>query len=880
MGKVGHRWTAGVLVLAVVIATIVVGGGGAGAEAPPPGAVLTPSATHGAPGDTITVDVSGCGGDIDDGYQAAAVRLVTTGPDAAVVAIGESYEDYDVALTLPDWYEPGPAQLVADCFEYHWDGDAPTVLFSFAPVAIDLMAGDGEPRQTMSLSRTSVQEGQVIRVDVGGCEPVGEYTHAYAVVYEGDDAAGAWVFGQPVASGSAEPDEHGTASIELAIVGYRGPIEAGAYIAVVMCEGEQGRTLYRAQEITITGTNPAATTLDATYRHADGEVTIVGEGCVGGELVTLRVYADRWGDEQAQRAQSTRARGLEAQLDRTAATAMSTRAAEEFLVTPDEDGSWSHVWNVPVQGAEYVEFDADCGDPFADGFRYRPASANVSGSDLARVTRVSPTTSPVNGPITVQVTGDCTETVTVEVASYSGEVFSSGTTTLDGRFGSAEVEAPAEADQYAILVRCGRGRGLGTGIQVFDPGSPRSPDPVPPAPPATGWPSAGPVETFIGRVGPIDLPTGHDMPMDADGLPPSGIAVDLPRPEGDFAIRSVEYDLIDADTMTSVPKEDAHLHHFVMADLTDSNPACPSRTFGLPGQIFGAVGQERSQIDFGDPYGYVVQAGDTWAGTYDLMNLGHEDREVYLTYEMTLQRDVSKIRPVTPYFFSATGCDSFTWLIDGSGTKDVQSTYLTMAKDGLLVGGGGHVHNGGEATELYDDRGRRVCRSELHVGEGGHGGHGEMSVAASSRDGVATTMHPTTPSTMEPTTTSMDESPGDWDYPPEFYPDDPSIEHISTCPGINQPVKAGERLRFDAIYTNDRPRSGVMGIGTFHVWEGGGPADPVTGPVVPPGSVPPGSVPPGGKPPTGGPGGPSGPPAVKPAAPPAKPISGKARFTG
>ena len=42
----------------------------------------------------------------------------------------------------------------------------------------------------------------------------------------------------------------------------------------------------------------------------------------------------------------------------------------------------------------------------------------------------------------------------------------------------------------------------------------------------------------------------------------------------------------------------------------------------------------------------------------------------------------------------------------------------------------------------------------------------------------------------------------------KFYPDDPPLEHISNCPGINRPVKAGERLRFDAIYTNDRARSG------------------------------------------------------------------------
>jgi hypothetical protein len=50
-----------------------------------------------------------------------------------------------------------------------------------------------------------------------------------------------------------------------------------------------------------------------------------------------------------------------------------------------------------------------------------------------------------------------------------------------------------------------------------------------------------------------------------------------------------------------------------------------------------------------------------------------------------------------------------------------------------------------------------------------------------------------------------------------------------------------------------------MGIATYHVWEGGGPADP------------PGKVPPGGKP---------GTPGTPPPARPAKALPGRARFTG
>jgi hypothetical protein len=414
-------------------------------------------------------------------------------------------------------------------------------------------------------------------------------------------------------------------------------------------------------------------------------------------------------------------------------------------------------------------------------------------------------------------------------------VHSSGSTTLTDWSGKATLDAPDHGGQYVIRLQCGRTKGYGASIDVFDPGPPVSPDPVPPAPPATGWPSAGPVEHYTGRIGPIMLPAGGAHPMASEALPPSGLGVALPRPEGDFAIRAMKYDLVDAESNASVPREDAHLHHFVMARLNDHNPACPNGTFGLPGNIFAAVGQERTELNLADPYGLVVKADDAWAGVYDLMNLTDESREVYLTYEMTYQRDISKIRPLNTYFTSATGCSSFTWTINGNDTLDVQRTYIDVESDGLLVGGGGHVHSGGEATELYDDRNRLLCRAEAHFGEGGHGGHGHGAMSASAD---ATT-----------STTSQDGPPG---YPPEFYPDDPPLEHIANCPGINRPVKAGERLRFDAIYTNDRARSGVMGIALFHVWEGGGPADPVTG----------------------------GKPTTPPPASPAKPLPGHARFTG
>ena len=127
---------------------------------------------------------------------------------------------------------------------------------------------------------------------------------------------------------------------------------------------------------------------------------------------------------------------------------------------------------------------------------------------------------------------------------------------------------------------------------------------------------------------------------------------------------------------------------------------------------------------------------------------------------------------------------------------DTQSTYVTVAADGLLVGGGGHLHNGGRETLLSDDRGRGLCRSTPRLGAAPMGHQNGQTVVSQGAP------------------------------PPEVYADDPPILGISTC-RINERVRRGERLRFDATYLNDRPRAGVMGIFSFYVWEGGGPTDPV-----------------------------------------------------
>ena len=148
---------------------------------------------------------------------------------------------------------------------------------------------------------------------------------------------------------------------------------------------------------------------------------------------------------------------------------------------------------------------------------------------------------------------------------------------------------------------------------------------------------------------------------------------------------------------------------------------------------------------------------------------------------------------------SATGCGTFTWTLDGSGTPDTQRHFVTIDKPGRLIGAGGHIHNGGLYADWTNDRGRRLCRSTISYGDEpvGHD-MGEM------------------------------EEPGMGEYPPEFHPGDLAIEGISNCP-LAESLSAGERLEFSATYDDEQARSGVMGIFTAYVWEGGGPAEPGPG---------------------------------------------------
>ena len=770
---------------------------------------MTPARSTIAAGEVLDVTTTGCPSLEPSGgllrYQYASIRLIVgTGPDAVVAAIGQGDESGSVSLLVPGWVGADESvSLVGTCelmemVEHEIVYSTP---FTFPSVPIDVTAAiPGAITPTFTLSRSVAASGQAVHVTGGGCQPNSQVS---AIWIAGPDLTFANADEQATtASGEAAAD--GTFAFDATLTGWSEDtlgLAEGPYAVHLACfsgdETSETVVLARPQRFDVVGTRPLSQ-LDVTTDDT-GRYIISGTDCTYGAVtVTLTGYVYD-GGELAFDARPKRASTPAALLRGTADHEEGGHEVVATLTaTPGPDGAWSVEWTGPETGFG-VLIVADCGDPFADGFRYPQASISEDAFADLWIDRVSPTTSPVGGPVTVHFEGDCDKTDRkVTLLDSGSRVVAEAPLDGPNEWGQwvASLTAPATAGEYRIQAMCGTKPSYPDALEVFAPSTLARTAPLP-AEPTTGWPSEGPRETYAGRIGPITLP-GEGGGMEMDGravrdLGPSALFIDVPKPAGDLAITGITFDLVDEHGMP-VSQHDAHLHHFVIGSGAGNNPACPGSTFGIPGEIVAAVGAERTELAFPDPYGIVVKGSESWKGVYELMNRSGEDQTVFLTYDITYRRDVQNVRPVDVYFGSSTGCGSFTWTIDGNGTPDTQSTYVTMQKDGVLVGAGGHLHNGGESLDVVDDRGRRLCRSELQLGSMsvGHGGHDEEG------------------------------------WIPEYYHDALENLGISNC-ALREQVTKGQRVRVDTTYTNDRARSGVMGIYTMYLWDGTGPKTPTGG---------------------------------------------------
>ncbi|MCB0971001.1 MAG: hypothetical protein KDA97_05715 [Acidimicrobiales bacterium] len=809
----GWRRIAGIALAAATVAGGLVIGSAPAAAA----GTITPWSSSVALGATFSATANGCPADEEESdtaytYRRAELLLITgTGADERVAAYGQQVDRERYRFRVPGWVDPDDDAVVAGrCVTttYHFDSDDETVTttFTFPDAAIDIVAGTATPAGPfVTVAPATLAGGQVAVISGTGCLPNG---YLEAAVVTGGDLSGrtsgtfqAYGGGLAAADGSFEV-EVALNSREYTDEDGAGPLDPGPYTVLTACYGEDEHFAYgEPQLLTIAGQFPSD---QVTATVVDDEVTVAGSGCLPGETVTIRFRGYAYGGgyielvEDQARALAQRSMEAIAQLT----PGPDGDIDEEVTTVAEADGTWVATTPNPSSMFDLAAV-ATCGDPTTTGFRYVERYLYEDAYADLYVERVSPTSSPTGGTADVHLYGICDGEATVAVTTREGAVLSRSAPFAIGAYdlGATTVQLPDAAGTYRLVPYCDDEMGGFDEHTVFDPETLAAEAPLA-SEPSDGWPSEGGRETYEGRIGPIALPpmVDHEMGAEARALGPSGLFIDVPRPEGDFAITKMTFDLVDGDG-NPVGPDAAHLHHFVIGDRSEKNPACPNGTFGLPGSIVAASGAERTVLELGDPYGLVVPEEADWTGVYDVMNLTAHAQEVYLSYDITYRRDVDNVRPITTYFGSTTGCSTYTWTIDGSGTPDTQSHYVTIAEGGRLVGAGGHVHNGGLHVDVVDDRGRRLCRSELQTGEPSmHGGHEEpMS-----------------------------------DYPPEFYPDDPEIEGITTC-ALAERVVEGQRLRVDAVYENERARSGVMGIYTLHVWEGGGPeaAGPGEAPGIP-----------------------------------------------
>ena len=272
----------------------------------------------------------------------------------------------------------------------------------------------------------------------------------------------------------------------------------------------------------------------------------------------------------------------------------------------------------------------------------------------------------------------------------------------------------------------------------------------------------------------------------------------VPRPAGAFGLKSITFDIVD-EHGTSLPKHDVHMHHFVIGTAFQQDPACPERTaLDIEVKPLVGTGSERTPIAFPDPYAVLVGEEDIWGATSHLMNMTDTPKTIYVKYTVGVQRGATaeNTRNLTPYWADWDGCLSgHTMDLPGGGDPGslvTHSSDWTMPADGIVVGVGGHIHDGGIDMLVHHEDGSLICRSPgVYVeGMGGHGGHGVRS---------------------------MGPGPG------------MVLDSVTPCL-IHDSVAAGERLRVSGNYDGEHAWDAVMGMAVLFVWFGaqGDPPPPST----------------------------------------------------
>lgn len=251
----------------------------------------------------------------------------------------------------------------------------------------------------------------------------------------------------------------------------------------------------------------------------------------------------------------------------------------------------------------------------------------------------------------------------------------------------------------------------------------------------------------------------------------------IPSPLVDGYVVGIHATLVDAAGIEE-PIQNVMLHHIVFAKLGAKDSTCSTfvdydgRKGPAIAERFYAEGEERTRIDLPTGYGYPNRGSDRWGMAFMLMNHRAVADTVYVQYTVRYVTD-EPLTPVKPIWVDVRNCDADP-IFNVPGGGKLFSTFsraaeLTLPESGRLIAGGAHLHGGGLRLDLTN----RSCSNRLLF-------------------------------RSEPT----------WGLPvirPVMHENGP--KHMTTfgsAAGI--PVRAGDRLRLEAVYENSLPHTRVMGI--------------------------------------------------------------------
>lgn len=159
-----------------------------------------------------------------------------------------------------------------------------------------------------------------------------------------------------------------------------------------------------------------------------------------------------------------------------------------------------------------------------------------------------------------------------------------------------------------------------------------------------------------------------------------------------------------------MPVRRVMLHHVLYKNMGRSPGDRPQEAIcGYTGESFYGTGEENQPLRLPPGYGYRIHKRDRWQIAWMLMNHRNSRQRAYIRYRVRIETS-RRLRPVTPYWVRATGCNGATdpiFNVPGGGPPGStvsRSTVFSLPRAGRLIAANGHVHGGSKQVTVSQPR--------------------------------------------------------------------------------------------------------------------------------------------------------------------------------